>query len=155
MTTAPEPAEPAEPGYRPPDLTLLGEEHIRRYEATGGAEGHEWNGATCLILTTTGRVSGQARKVALIYAREGDDYLVVASKGGAPTHPLWYGNVVATPAVTVQVRDQVFPARARSATDEERPRLWKIVNEVWPNYDVYATRTDRKIPVVVLTPVAG
>jgi deazaflavin-dependent oxidoreductase (nitroreductase family) len=141
----------SEPVYRPPDLALLGVGHIARYEETGGAVGHEWNGATCLVLTTTGRITGQPRKCALIYARDGDDYLVVASKGGAPSDPLWYRNLVASPTVTVQVLDRVFPAVARTATEEERPRLWRIVNEVWPNYQVYSTRTDRQIPVVVLT----
>jgi deazaflavin-dependent oxidoreductase (nitroreductase family) len=142
-----------EPGYVKPDTTLLGQEHIDRYEATNGVEGHEWNGATCLILTTTGRKTGEARKFALIYAADGDNVLVVASKGGAPTHPGWYLNLTANPEVTVQVKDRKFKAFARTATDEERPRLWGLVTAVWPNYDVYTTRTDRKIPVVVLEPV--
>ena len=142
----------SEPGYRPPDITLLGDEHVRRYEETAGEVGHEWNGATCLVLTTKGRKTGQDRKFALIYARDGDDYLVVASKGGAPTHPGWYLNVEANPAVTVQVRGDRFPAVARTAVGEERERLWRVVNTVWPNYDVYATRTSREIPVVVLHP---
>ena len=142
-----------EPGYVKPDTALLGEDHIKAYEETGGKVGHEWNGATALVLTTTGRKTGRARKFALIYARDGDNYLVVASKGGAPKHPGWYLNVDANPDVTVQVMDEVFKARARTATDEERPRLWSLVTAVWPNYDVYTTRTDRKIPVVVLEPV--
>lgn len=144
---------PSEAGYRAPDLSLLGPEHIARYEETGGAVGHEWNGATCLILMTTGRISGQPRKCALIYAPDGDDYIVVASKGGAPSHPLWYRNLTANPSVTVQVMDRVFPATSRTAVGEERDRLWTVVNAVWPNYNVYATRTDREIPVVVLTPM--
>ena len=141
-----------EPGYTPPDTTLLGPEHIRRYEETGGEVGHEWNGATCLVLSTTGRKTGEVRKSALIYATDGDDYLVVASLGGAPRHPQWYLNLTANPEVTVQVRDRVFSAVARTATAEQRPRLWARVNEDWPNYEVYATRTTREIPVVVLTP---
>jgi deazaflavin-dependent oxidoreductase (nitroreductase family) len=104
------------------------------------------------VLTTTGRKTGQSRKFALIYARDGDNYLVVASMGGAPRHPGWYLNVVANPDVTVQVLGDRFPARARTATREERPRLWEIVNQVWPNYAVYETRTTREIPVVVLDP---
>jgi deazaflavin-dependent oxidoreductase (nitroreductase family) len=139
-----------EPGYTQPDTTLIGEEHIRRYEETNGEVGHAWNGATCLVLTTTGRKSGEPRKFALIYASDGDDLLVVASKGGAPSHPGWYLNVVANPEVTVQVLGDRFPARARTATPDERARLWEIVNERWPNYAVYATRTTREIPVVVL-----
>jgi deazaflavin-dependent oxidoreductase (nitroreductase family) len=147
-------SDTSEPGYVAPDTTLLGAEHIKRYEETGGVVGHEWNGATCLILTTIGRKTGQARKFALIYAADGDNFLVVASKGGAPTHPGWYLNLTANPEVTVQVMDRVFKARARTADDSERPRLWGLVTSVWSNYDVYTTRTDRKIPVVVLEPIA-
>jgi deazaflavin-dependent oxidoreductase (nitroreductase family) len=139
-----------EPGYRAPDISLIGDEHVRRYEETDGEVGHEWNGATCLVLTTKGRKTGQDRKFALIYARDGDDYLVVASMGGAPRHPGWYLNLTADPDVEVQVKGEKFAARARTATAEERPRLWEVVNQVWPNYDVYATRTTREIPVVVL-----
>jgi deazaflavin-dependent oxidoreductase (nitroreductase family) len=142
----------SEPGYTPPDITLLGQDHIDRYEATGGAEGYVWNGATCLILHTTGRKTRQPRKTALIYAADGDDCLVVASMGGAPKHPAWYLNLVDEPNVTVQVKDKVYPAVARTATPEEKPRLWEIVTDQWPNYDVYVTRTTREIPVVVLSP---
>ncbi len=138
------------PPYAAPDVSLIGDEHIRRYEETDGEVGHEWNGATCLVLTTTGRRTGQPRKFALIYGCDGDKYLVVASKGGAPTHPGWYLNLAANPEVQVQVRGDRFPAHARTATAEEKPRLWSIMTEVWPNYDVYTTRTDRDIPVVVL-----
>jgi deazaflavin-dependent oxidoreductase (nitroreductase family) len=137
-------------GYTTPDISLLGDEHVRRYEETDGEVGHEWNGATCLVLTTTGRKTGLPRKFALIYAEDGDDYLVVASMGGAPRHPGWYLNLSANPDVTVQVLGDRFDAHARTATPDERPRLWEIVNQVWPNYDVYATRTTREIPVVVL-----
>jgi deazaflavin-dependent oxidoreductase (nitroreductase family) len=143
-----------QPPYTPPAPdSLLNEEHIRQYEATNGEVGYEWNGATCLILHTTGRKSGKVSKRALIYAPDGDNYLVVASMGGAPKHPVWYLNVTANPEVTIQVKERTLKARARTATDEERPRLWKIVNEKWPNYTVYETRTDRKIPVVVLEPI--
>jgi deazaflavin-dependent oxidoreductase (nitroreductase family) len=142
-----------QPVYTPlaPD-SLLGEEHIRRYEETSGEVGHEWNGATCLILTVIGRKTDQPSKRALIYAKDGSDYLVVASVGGGPKHPAWYLNLTANPEVTVQVKGDVFKARARTATDEERPRLWELVNQRWPNYAVYETRTTRKIPVVVLEP---
>jgi deazaflavin-dependent oxidoreductase (nitroreductase family) len=141
------------PTYVTPDLNLIGDEHVRRYEETDGAVGHEWNGATCLVLTTTGRKTGLPRKFPLIYGRDRDNYLVVASKGGAPTHPGWYLNVVANPIVHVQVRGDRFTARARTATPEEKPRLWKIMTQNWPNYDVYTTRTERDIPVVILEPV--
>jgi len=142
----------SEPRYTRPDTSLLGDEHVRRYEETDGEVGHEWNGATCLVLTTKGRRTGQDRKFALIYARDGDDYVVVASKGGAPDHPGWYRNVEANPEVMVQVKGNRFPAVARTATGDDRARLWGVVNAVWPNSDVYATRTTREIPVVVLHP---
>ncbi|HZQ58209.1 MAG TPA: nitroreductase family deazaflavin-dependent oxidoreductase [Acidimicrobiales bacterium] len=142
----------SEPRYTRPDTSLLGDEHVRRYEETDGEVGHEWNGATCLVLTTKGRRTGQDRKFALIYASDGGDYVVVASKGGAPEHPGWYRNVEANPEVMVQVKANRFPAVARTATGDERARLWGVVNAVWPNYDVYATRTTREIPVVVLHP---
>lgn len=142
------------PVYRAPDTSLVGEEHVRIYRETDGREGYLWNGAPILLLTTIGSRTGLPRTSALIYGQDGDDYLVVASKGGSPEHPLWYRNLLADPSVVVQVRDRQFEARAHSASEEERPRLWDIVRKVWPNYDVYETRTTRRIPVVVLRPVA-
>jgi len=141
-----------EEGYTAHDISLLGDEHIRRYRETDGEVGYLWNGATALLLTTTGRKTGQPRTQPLIFASDGDDYLVVASMGGAPKHPSWYLNLVDNPDAEVQVKGDVIPVRAHTATDEEKPRLWKIVTEQWPNYDVYQTRTDRQIPVVVLSP---
>jgi deazaflavin-dependent oxidoreductase (nitroreductase family) len=132
------------------DLGLLGDEHVRRYRETDGAVGYLWNGATCLVLTTRGRRSGQERSNALICGHDGDRYVVVASYGGAPKHPAWYLNVVADPRVEVQVRADRFKARARTAEGEERERLWRLMTSVWPNYDLYAQRTTRRIPVVVL-----
>ena len=137
------------------DYSLLGEEHVRRYRETDGEVGGEWNGAPALLLTTTGRRSGEDRTSALIYGQDGDDYLVVASVGGLPNHPAWYHNLRAEPRVSVQVGGDRFEATARTASDDEKPRLWAIVNEVWPNYDVYQSRTERVIPVVVLTPADG
>jgi deazaflavin-dependent oxidoreductase (nitroreductase family) len=141
-----------EPGYTAPDLTLLGEEHIRRYRETDGEVGYLWSGVPSLLLTTTGRRSGESRTSALIFARDGDDYLVVASMGGAPKHPSWYLNITANPAAEIQVKAEHIPVTAHTASAEEKPRLWQIVTEVWPNYDVYQTRTEREIPVVVLSP---
>lgn len=128
-----------------------GQEHVRVYRETGGETGHIWKeGSTILLLTTRGRRSGEPRTTPLIYARDGDRYVIVASQGGAPTHPGWYRNLVKTPDVELQVGPEVFPARARTAEGEERERLWRAANEVWPHYDEYATRTERTIPVVVL-----
>jgi deazaflavin-dependent oxidoreductase (nitroreductase family) len=130
---------------------LFGEEHVRRYRETGGEVGQIWReGSTVLLLTTTGRRSGEARTTPLIYAQDGDRYVIVGSKGGAPEHPGWYRNLTKTPNVGLQVGDEVFPAWARTASGEERERLWRKANEVWPHYDEYARKTDREIPVVVL-----
>jgi deazaflavin-dependent oxidoreductase (nitroreductase family) len=129
---------------------LYGQEHIDRYEATDGQEGHDWQGTQTLVLTTKGRKSGEPRKNALIYGEHDGDLLVVASKGGADQPPAWYLNLKADPEVTVQVRGDRFPARARDATPEEHDELWKIMTSEWPAYDEYQTKTERRIPVVVL-----
>jgi proline iminopeptidase len=130
---------------------LFGEEHVRRYRETGGEVGHVWReGSTILLLTTKGRKTGQPRTTPLIYAEDGDRYVIVASKGGAPEHPGWYENLAKDPDVELQVRDDVFAAHARTAEGEERERLWAKANEVWRHYDEYARKTDREIPVVVL-----
>jgi deazaflavin-dependent oxidoreductase (nitroreductase family) len=129
---------------------LYGDKHVERYEATDGEEGHDWQGTQTLILTTKGRKSGDERKSALIYGEHGDDHLVVASKGGAPEPPAWYLNLQAHPEVQVQVKGDRFTARARDATPEEKPELWAIMTQQWPDYDEYQTKTDRDIPVVVL-----
>ena len=107
-------------------------------------------GAPILILTVTGRKSGKEYSTPLIFVRGDDNYVLVASQGGAPEHPDWYLNLVETPEVGVQVKADKFRARARTAEGEERERLWKRMNEIWPHYDEYQTKTDREIPVVVL-----
>jgi deazaflavin-dependent oxidoreductase (nitroreductase family) len=142
----------SEANYQQPDLTLLGEDHIRAYRESGGQVGYLWNGVPSLLLTTTGRKTKQRRTSALIFGRDGDDYLVLASTGGAPRHPSWYLNLVANPAAEIQVMAEVIPVTARTASDQEKPRLWKIMTDSWPNYDVYQSRTERVIPLVVLTP---
>lgn len=138
--------------YVQPDLGLLNEEHVKRYRETGGEVGHIWNGATALLLTTIGNKSGRPRTTPLIYARDGENYVVIASKGGAPSHPAWYLNVSKTPEVEIQVKDRIMKATASTVEGEERERLWKVATAVWPNYEQYAERTDRLIPVVRLTP---
>jgi deazaflavin-dependent oxidoreductase (nitroreductase family) len=137
-------------------------EHINRYLETGGEDGHLWRGidgsvtagVPTLLLTTTGRRSGQPRRTALIYGRDGEDYLLIASQGGAPTHPLWYHNLVADPHVTLQVKADVIDGTARTATPEEKARLWPVMVAVWPFYDDYVKRTDRDIPVIIVTPTS-
>ncbi|MGN9803999.1 nitroreductase family deazaflavin-dependent oxidoreductase [Micromonospora sp. L32] len=126
-------------------------DHIRRYVETGGEQGHEWRpGVFTLLLTTRGRRSGKLRRTALIYGRDGDDYLVVGSQGGAPQHPAWYLNLLADPEAEVQVGAETFAVRARTAGPAEKPRMWRTMVDIWPAYDDYQTRTDREIPVVVL-----
>jgi deazaflavin-dependent oxidoreductase (nitroreductase family) len=131
-------------------MPLFGREHVERYQATDGEEGHDWRGTHTLILTTTGRKSGEERSTPLIYGRRGDDYLVVASNGGADRPPSWYLNLEAEPRVGVQVKRDRFTARARPATPEEKPELWKTMTAEWPAYDDYQRKTERLIPVVVL-----
>jgi len=131
-------------------MPLYGQEHVDRYLATDGEEGHDWNGTQALLLTTTGRKTGQERVSPLIYGRHGDDYLIVASKGGTPENPAWYLNLEANPEVVLQVKGDKFKARARTATPEEKAVMWPIMTKEWPDYDTYQTKTDRDIPIVVL-----
>jgi deazaflavin-dependent oxidoreductase (nitroreductase family) len=130
---------------------LFGPEHVRRYRETDGDVGHDWKqGAPILILTTTGRRSGEPRDNPLIYGRSGEDYIVVGSKGGWDKPPVWLLNIEAHPEVEVQVKADRFKARARIATPEEKPEMWRTMTQVWPDYDDYQQSTDREIPVVVL-----
>lgn len=130
---------------------LFGDEHIAAYRQTNGEAGYEWNnGTTILLLSTTGRKTGEPRTHALIYREWEGKYLVVASKGGSDEPPAWFLNLTTDPHVTVQIKGDVFPAIARVATAEEKPAMWKYMNEVWPDYDQYQTKTSREIPVVVL-----
>jgi deazaflavin-dependent oxidoreductase (nitroreductase family) len=141
-----------EPQYRPPELALLGEDHVRAYRESGGEVGYLWNGVPTLLLTVTGRRTGRELTTPLIFGRDGEDYLVVASKGGWPNHPSWYLNLQDNATARIQVKAEGLAVVARTATAGEKPRLWKIMTDIWPNYDVYQSRTDREIPVVVLTP---
>jgi deazaflavin-dependent oxidoreductase (nitroreductase family) len=134
------------------DYSLFGDEHVRKYEETGGKTGHDWNGTSVLVLRTKGRKSGQTRKFPLIYGRDGNDYVVVASKGGAPDHPGWYKNLVAHPEVEIQVRDKVIPVTARTGTKDDKARVWPTMTGQWPDYDKYQAGTSRDIPVVLLHP---
>jgi deazaflavin-dependent oxidoreductase (nitroreductase family) len=130
---------------------LFGQEHVDRYRATDGEEGHNWKeGSTILLLTTTGRKTGKATTTPLIYDLDGGNPVIVASQGGAPQHPGWYRNLVKHPEAEVQIKGETFPVRARTAEGEERSRLWRQMNRMWRHYDEYQTKTDRTIPVVVL-----
>lgn len=124
--------------------------HIREYVETDGSKGHRWNGVPTLLLTTRGRKSGKLRRTALIYGQDDGRYVVVASYGGSPEHPFWYRNLAADPNVWVQVGGDKFAAQARTATPEEKPRLWSMMTSIWPDYDDYQSKTSREIPVVIL-----
>jgi deazaflavin-dependent oxidoreductase (nitroreductase family) len=124
--------------------------HIRRYVETDGRKGHRWSGVHTLLLTTRGRRSGKLRRTALIYGRDGDRYLVVASNGGAKKHPSWYLNLAESPEVSVQVGAETFTARALTATANERSRLWRSMTSIWPEYERYQAKTEREIPVMIL-----
>lgn len=129
---------------------LYGAEHVKRYLATDGAEGHEWMGTTVALLTVKGRKSGDLHTTPLIYQKYGDDYLVVASKGGDDHAPEWYLNLQTNPEVEFQVLGDRFKATARTATPEEKPDMWRVMAATWPQYDEYQKKTDREIPVVVI-----
>ncbi|MGC4805860.1 nitroreductase family deazaflavin-dependent oxidoreductase [Micromonospora sp. DT233] len=125
-------------------------EHIRRYVETDGAEGSTYNGYEALLLTTRGRKSGALRRTALYYGRDGDRVVLVASNGGSATHPSWYLNLAADPAVEVQIGAERFTGRARTVDAQERPRLFELMAKVFPPYAEYQRKADREIPVVVI-----
>jgi deazaflavin-dependent oxidoreductase (nitroreductase family) len=118
--------------------------------ASDGKSGHQWSGVNTLLLTTRGRKTGKLRRTALIYGRDGDRFLVVASKGGSHQHPNWYLNLRDHPEVHVQVGADKFVAKARTAVGKERSRLWGLMAAIWPQYERYQKRTSREIPVVLL-----
>jgi deazaflavin-dependent oxidoreductase (nitroreductase family) len=133
------------------DDELFGREHVRIYRETAGERGYHWRGTTILLLSTRGRTSGEQRTTPLIHRTDGDRWVVVASKGGAPANPDWFENLTVDPDVTIEIRGETVPVRATTAEGEERARLWSLMTEVWPAYDDYQSNTDREIPVVVFT----
>ena len=131
------------------------QDHIRAYVESNGQEGHMWRGVPTLLLTTTGRKSGELRRTALIYGRDSDDYVIVASKGGAPSNPLWYENLVAQPTVTIQVGADVFDCVASTYEEgdvagEHRQKVWDSLVAIWPGFAEYQIKTARRIPLVRL-----
>jgi deazaflavin-dependent oxidoreductase (nitroreductase family) len=145
-----------------PNLPKWMVDHTNLYLSSGGKEGHMYTASfpgketltvPSLLLTTTGRKSGQKFLFPLFYGKTGNSYFIIASKGGAPEHPGWYKNLLANPEVEVQVGTAKMKARARTATGEERTRLWDKALEFWPPYADYQRKTEREIPVVVLDPV--
>jgi deazaflavin-dependent oxidoreductase (nitroreductase family) len=144
-----------------PKLPAWIRDHLARYIATDGADGYLWDAAlgggegmvATLLLTTTGRKSGEPLTLPLIFCTSEHGYAVIASKGGAPEHPSWYLNLQADPNVHVQVKADKFNARARTANPQERAELWQKMVKIYPLYDKYQAATSREIPVVILEPV--
>ncbi len=134
----------------PVDLTLLGEAHVRAYIETNGETGYIWNGAPILLLTTKGRSSGAPRTIPIIFSRYNESYVIMGSRGGSPTHPKWYLNILADPHVQLQVKADKFAAVARTAATPERETIWAEALKTWPRYAEYQARTERQIPVVVI-----
>lgn len=125
--------------------------HVAVYRVSGGRlAGQIRKGAPVLLLTTTGRKTGKQRTTPLLYVEEGDRYVVVASDGGARSHPAWYLNLRNNPAATIQVGGDKLAVTADTAGPEERGRLWRRVTQMWPQYDDYQAKTRREIPVVIL-----
>jgi deazaflavin-dependent oxidoreductase (nitroreductase family) len=128
---------------------------IDEFRQTGGKVSGMFEGAPMILVTHTGAKSGKTYTTPLVYTRDGDDYVIIASKGGAPAHPQWFGNLVAHPDVTVEVGNDRFAARARVTEGEERARLFRAQADLMPNFDDYAKATTREIPVVVLERARG
>jgi deazaflavin-dependent oxidoreductase (nitroreductase family) len=134
------------------DDNLFGAEHVRVFRETKGGRGSRWrNGTKILLLTTEGRSSHEPRTTPLIHEPDGDRWVVVASKGGAPDDPGWFKNMQANPDVEIDLGPEQVPVRMSVAEGEERGRLWTKMAAAWPDYDAYQEKTDREIPVVVLS----
>ena len=139
----------------PPDMLfkIMTRIHIILYRTSRGKIWKNMSGMPVLLLTTTGRKSGQPRTTPVVYLRDDDDYLIAASKGGSASHPAWYFNLEATPEVRVEVGDQTFTARVTITKDEERDLLYEKFKTSGANFATYEQNTTRTIPVVRLTPV--
>ena len=125
--------------------------HTALFRITGGKLGKRLVDNNMLLLTTVGSKTGEAHTVPLLYLRDEDDVIIIASWGGRPSNPQWYGNLVAEPNVQVQVLGEVIDVVARTANPIERARLWPMIEAAYDGYTEYQSRTDRQIPVVILT----
>ena len=125
---------------------------IEEFRSTGGKVTGPFEGAPMILLHHRGAKSGKEYTSPLVYTRDGANYVVIASKGGAPEDPQWFRNLVADPDITVEVGTETIPVRARVAEGDERARLWRAQADLMPGFDDYATKTTREIPVVVLEP---
>jgi deazaflavin-dependent oxidoreductase (nitroreductase family) len=133
---------------------VMGAAHIALYRRTGGRIGGRFRGAPCLLLTVTGRKSGQPRTAPLMYGRDGDDYVIIASKGGMPTSPVWWLNLRSNPTAEIEVDGERRRVTAEEVQGEDRERLWKLMTGIYSSYDAYQRKTSRVIPVVRLHPVS-
>jgi deazaflavin-dependent oxidoreductase (nitroreductase family) len=127
-------------------------DHVRRYVDSDGGDGHIMNGVQCLLLTTRGHKSGQLRRTPLVYGQDGDRFVIIASRGGNDSHPAWFLNVEADPEVEIQVLAEHHRLRARIAEGEERTAKWKMMVEIFAEFEEYQKKTSRQIPVVILEP---
>ncbi len=145
---------PLQGEYEPSPSTWASDQ-VARYESSGGKEGNELKGKPVIVLTTVGARSGKIRKTPLMRVEHDGEYAVVASMGGAPTHPVWYHNLVANPHVELQDGPDRFDYIAREVTGDEKAVWWKRSVAAWPDYAEYQKKTDRQIPVFVLERTAG
>ena len=138
-----------------PSPTQWVRDQVELYERTNGAEGNTLRdtGMPVIIVTNKGRRTGAIRKTPLMRVKDGDNYVLVASKGGAPEHPVWYYNLRAEPNVEIRDKADVTPMRVREVHDAaERARLWKLAVAAYPPYEDYQQKTDRQIPVFLAEP---
>ena len=125
-------------------------DHVRRYVESDGADGHIMNGVPCALITHRGRTSGKLRRTPLVYGRDGDRFVIIASRGGSNHHPAWFLNLQADPRVHLQVNAEHFDLRARVAEGEERSQTWEMMVGVFGDFNEYQKKTQREIPVVIL-----
>jgi deazaflavin-dependent oxidoreductase (nitroreductase family) len=137
-----------------PSTSDWARENAEKYMESGGTEGTELKGKPVILLTTLGAKSGKIRKTPLMRVENGGKYAVVASLGGAPKNPVWYYNIKAHPQVELQDGEVNNEYEAREVFDDEKAEWWERAVEAWPDYAEYQTKTDRQIPVFVLTPVS-
>jgi F420H(2)-dependent quinone reductase len=139
-------------GEYAPSASKWSRDQVEEYESSGGARGNTLRGRPVVIVTSIGAKSGKLRKTPLMRVEHDGTYAVVASQGGAPTHPVWYHNLVANPEVELQDGPERRTMLAREVTGEEKALWWKRAVDAWPDYAEYQKKTDRQIPVFVLEP---
>lgn len=156
MSTSNKPVKPfteSQERFAKPALRAMSRVNTWLYRMSGGKIWGTWlQGAPIMLLTTIGRKSGEPRTAPLLYLREGDDIVTVASQGGMSTNPLWFRNLEVNPDVEVEIGSQKRPMRARRATEEEKTRLWPKLVAMYTDYADYQARTTRNIPVVIISP---